>query len=175
MAVPASRSLRITTGVLLLLAGLASIVFPFLSALALTIGFGAVAVVAGTSQLLRLGAIDDGRAKLFRLLSALLYLVGGIFVLLYPLDSSFSLTLLLGALLLVEAVMELAAAATASGPARSAVLADGVITGLLGVLVLAEWPTDTLWVMGTLFGVALFISAFRMFSGADGASKAEAS
>ena len=47
MAVPASRNLRVTTGVLLLLGGLAAIVFPFISALAVTIGFGAVALAAG--------------------------------------------------------------------------------------------------------------------------------
>lgn len=170
MAVPANRNLRITTGVLLVLAGLASIVFPFISALALTIGFGAVAVVAGVSQLLRLGAAGGSSARLFRLLSALLYLGGGVFVLLFPLDSSFSLTLFIGALLVVEAVMELAAAATAAGPARATVLLDGVVTAILGVLVLAEWPTDTLWVIGTLFGVALFLSAFRMFAPADQAS-----
>lgn len=170
MAVPANRNLRITTGVLLVLAGLASIVFPFISALALTIGFGAVAVVAGVSQLLRLGAAGGSSARLFRLLSALLYLGGGVFVLLFPVDSSFSLTLFIGALLVVEAVMELAAAATAAGPARATVLLDGVVTAILGVLVLAEWPTDTLWVIGTLFGVALFLSAFRMFAPADQAS-----
>ena len=108
MAVPANQNLRITTGVLLVLAGLASIVFPFVSALALTMGFGAVAVVAGVSQLLRLGAIEGNSARLFRLLSALLYLGAGLYALLFPLDSSFSLTLFLGALLVVEAVMELA-------------------------------------------------------------------
>ena len=170
MAVPANQNLRITTGVLLVLAGLASIVFPFVSALALTMGFGAVAVVAGVSQLLRLGAIEGNSARLFRLLSALLYLGAGLYALLFPLDSSFSLTLFLGALLVVEAVMELAAAATADGPARATVLLDGVVTGVLGVLVLAEWPTDTLWVIGTLFGVTLFLSAFRMFAPADQAS-----
>ena len=51
-------------------------------------------------------------------------------------------------------------------------LVDGVITCLLGGLVLAEWPSDTLWAIGTLFGVALMISALRMFTtpGGDGAS-----
>ena len=51
-------------------------------------------------------------------------------------------------------------------------LVDGVITCLLGGLVLAEWPSDTLWAIGTLFGVALMISAFRMFTtpGGDGAA-----
>jgi uncharacterized membrane protein HdeD (DUF308 family) len=43
------------------------------------------------------------------------------------------------------------------------------------VLVLAEWPTDTLWAIGTFFGVALFISAFRMFSAGDLQPGADAS
>ena len=168
MAVPASRNLRITTGVLLLFGGLAAIVFPFISALAVTIGFGAVALAAGVSQLLRVGAAADGRGKAFRLLSALLYLGGGLFVLLFPLDSTFSLTLFIGALLVIEGVMELASAASHNDAARNLVVVDGVITCLLGGLVLAEWPSDTLWAMGTLFGVALMISAFRMFSTSDG-------
>ena len=65
MAVPASRNLRVTTGVLLLLGGLAAIVFPFISALAVTIGFGAVALAAGVSQLLRVGAAADGLKGVF--------------------------------------------------------------------------------------------------------------
>ena len=63
-------------------------------------------------------------------------------------------------------------AASHNDAARNLVLVDGVITCLLGGLVLAEWPSDTLWAIGTLFGVALMISALRMFTtpGGDGAS-----
>lgn len=169
MAIPASPALRIATAVLLLAAGAASIVFPFLSAAAVTLAFGAVAVAAGVSQLLRLGAAVDLKARIFRLVASLLYVVGGLFVLLFPVDSTFSITLFLGALLVVEGVMELAAAAAAAGPARSLVLLDGIITCLLGGMVLVEWPSDTLWVVGTLFGVALLFSAFRLFvSSAEG-------
>ena len=166
MAVPPTRTLRLITGVLLLLAGFASIVFPFLSAAAVTVTFGAVAVVAGVTQLLRLGGAPDLKGKIFRGLTALLYLLGGLFVLFFPLDSTFSLTLFVGALLVVEGVTELAAAAAASGPARNLVLLDGVITCLLGGMVLVEWPSDTLWVIGTFFGVALWFSSFRMFASA---------
>ena len=169
MAVPSSNGLRIVTALLLLVAGAASIVFPFLSAAAVTLAFGAVAVAAGVSQLLRLGAAADIKARIFRLVAALLYVVGGIYVLLFPVDSTFSITLFLGVLLVVEGVMELAAAAAAAGPARSLVLLDGIITCLLGGMVLVEWPSDTLWVVGTLFGVALLFSAFRLFvSSAEG-------
>jgi membrane protein HdeD len=170
MAVPSSNGLRIVTALLLLVAGAASIVFPFLSAAAVTILFGAVAMAAGVSQLLRFGAASDLGAKIFRLLSALLYVVGGIYVLLFPVDSTFSITLFLGVLLVVEGVMELAAAAAAAGPARNLVLLDGIITCLLGGMVLVEWPSDTVWVIGTLFGMALLFSAFRMFASSGGES-----
>ena len=170
MAVPSSNGLRIVTALLLLVAGAASIVFPFLSAAAVTLVFGAVAMAAGVSQLLRFGAASDLGAKIFRLLSALLYVVGGIYVLLFPVDSTFSITLFLGVLLVVEGVMELAAAAAAAGPARNLVLLDGIITCLLGGMVLVEWPSDTVWVIGTLFGMALLFSAFRMFASTGGES-----
>ena len=97
------------------------------------------------------------------------------FVLLFPLDSTFSLTLFIGALLVIEGVMELASAASSNDAARNLVLVDGLITCLLGGLVLAEWPSDTLWAIGTLFGVALMISAFRMFTSAGGDGGAVAS
>ncbi len=170
MAVPSSNGLRIVTALLLLVAGAASIVFPFLSAAAVTLVFGAVAMAAGVSQLLRFGAASDLGAKIFRLLSALLYVVGGIYVLLFPVDSTFSITLFLGVLLVVEGVTELAAAAAAAGPARNLVLLDGIITCLLGGMVLVEWPSDTVWVIGTLFGMALLFSAFRMFASSGGES-----
>jgi membrane protein HdeD len=80
MAIPASPALRIATAVLLLVAGAASIVFPFLSAAAVTLAFGAVAVAAGLSQLLRLGAAADLKARIFRLVASLLYVVGGLYV-----------------------------------------------------------------------------------------------
>ena len=170
MAVPSSNGLRIVTALLLLVAGAASIVFPFLSAAAVTLVFGAVAMAAGVSQLLRFGAASDLGAKIFRLLSALLYVVGGIYVLLFPVDSTFSITLFLGVVLVVEGVTELAAAAAAAGPARNLVLLDGIITCLLGGMVLVEWPSDTVWVIGTLFGMALLFSAFRMFASSGGES-----
>ena len=170
LAVPSSNGLRIVTALLLLVAGAASIVFPFLSAAAVTLVFGAVAMAAGVSQLLRFGAASDLGAKIFRLLSALLYVLGGIYVLLFPVDSTFSITLFLGVLLVVEGVMELAAAAAAAGPARNLVLLDGIITCLLGGMVLVEWPSDTVWVIGTLFGMALLFSAFRLFASSGGES-----
>lgn len=69
----------------------------------------------------------------------------------------------MGVLLLVEGVMELAVGATAAVPAAGLAVLDGVVTAILGLLLVLEWPTDSLWALGTLFGVGLFLSALNLF------------
>ena len=60
--------------VLLLVAAVAALLLPFASATLLTIGIGGIAFAAGMGQLLRLGDVNGAQEKLFRVLSALLYL-----------------------------------------------------------------------------------------------------
>ena len=155
---------RRIAAVLLVIAAIAAILLPFVSATLLTIGIGGIAFAAGIGQFLRLGDESNNQGKLFRVLSALLYIGGSIFILIDPIDSEVSLTLFAGILLLVEGVMELASGASASGPAGGLSLVDGILTSLIGVLLVLEWPSDSLWALGTLFGVALFTSALKLFS-----------
>ena len=155
---------RRISAVLLVIAAIAAILLPFVSATLLTIGIGGIAFAAGIGQFLRLGDESNSQGKLFRVLSALLYIGGSIFILIDPIDSEVSLTLFAGILLLVEGVMELASGASASGPAGGLSLVDGILTSLIGVLLVLEWPSDSIWALGTLFGVALFTSALKLFS-----------
>ena len=155
---------RRIAAVLLVIAAIAAILLPFASATLLTIGIGGIAFAAGIGQFLRLGDESNNQGKLFRVLSGLLYIGGSIFILIDPIDSEISLTLFAGILLLVEGVMELASGASASGPAGGLSLVDGILTSLIGVLLVLEWPSDSLWALGTLFGVALFTSALNLFS-----------
>ena len=155
---------RRIAAVLLVIAAIAAILLPFASATLLTIGIGGIAFAAGIGQFLRLGDESNNQGKLFRVLSGLLYIGGSIFILIDPIDSEVSLTLFAGILLLVEGVMELASGASASGPAGGLSLVDGILTSLIGVLLVLEWPSDSLWALGTLFGVALFTSALNLFS-----------
>ncbi|MFZ9536539.1 MAG: DUF308 domain-containing protein, partial [Vulcanococcus sp.] len=110
------------------------------------------------------GQAEGTKGKLFRALSGIFYLVAGIWVVAYPVESEISLTLFVGLLLLFEGVMELAAAAAAQAEARGLVLADGLVTAILGGMLVAEWPSDSLWAVGTLFGISLFFSGIRLLS-----------
>lgn len=164
MTAPASPRLRWLTIALLVAGAALSLVLPFVSATFLTLLLGSAAVVAAISQFLRLGGEPDARAKVFRGLSGALYLVGGLSCLVYPIQSTISLTLFVGALLLAEGVMELAAAATQAMAARGLALLDGIITAVLGGMLIAEWPSDSLWAIGTIFGLSLAFSALNLLT-----------
>lgn len=140
---------------------MAAILLPFLSATLLTLAIGGIAFSAGISQLLRLGQ-DNGSGIVFRILSALLYLGGALFILIDPIEGELSLTLFAGVVVLLEGVMELAAGATAATPMAGLMLLDGLLSAGIGLLLVLEWPNDSLWALGTLFGTTLFLSALKL-------------
>jgi uncharacterized membrane protein HdeD (DUF308 family) len=168
VSAPASPTVRWLTAALLFAGAALSLLLPFASATFFTIGLGGVAIAAGVSQLLRLSAAADTRGKVFRALSGALYLVGGISLLAFPVQSTISLTLFIGFLLAFEGVMELAAAAAGAIPARGLVLLDGIVTTVLGGMLIAEWPSDSLWAIGTLLGIGLAFSGVNLLTAPGG-------
>jgi uncharacterized membrane protein HdeD (DUF308 family) len=157
----------VTIGLLFAGAGLA-LALPFASATLLTIALGGIATAAGISQLLRVTGANDTRGKVFRGLSGVLYILGGISLVVWPVVSEISLTLFIGFLLAFEGIMELAAAAAGAIPARGLVLLDGIVTAVLGGMLIAEWPSDSIWAIGTLFGIALAFSAVNLITAPQG-------
>ena len=164
LSAPSSGALRWLTAILMFSAAGLALALPFVSATLLTIMIGGTAVAAGISQALRLGGESNRNGRVFRLLSALLYGAGGIWILVFPLASEVSLTLFVGVLLAFQGVMELATAAAAQGPARGLVLLDGIATTVLGGLLVAEWPSYSAWAIGTLLGIGLGISAINLLT-----------
>jgi len=156
--------LRWPAAILLFAAAGLAIALPFASATLFTIAIGGVAIAAGIGQALRLPAETGTAGLVLRLLSALAYGLGGTWLLLNPVEGEFSLTLFMGLLLAFQGVMELAVAAAGQGPAGSLVLLDGIVTTLLGGMLIAEWPSDSLWAVGTLIGFGLAFSAFNLIT-----------
>ena len=156
-----SERQRQIAAVLLILGAVAAILLPFISATLLTLALGGIAFSAGVSQLLRLEQ-GNAQGKLFRVLSALLYIGGAIFILIDPIEGEISLTLFAGVVVLFEGIMELAAGATSKGPMAGLVLLDGLLSAGIGLLLVLEWPSDSVWALGTLFGITLLSSAFKL-------------
>ena len=94
------------------------------------------------SQLLRLGQ-DQATGKPFRLLSALLYIGGTLFVLIDHIEGEISLTLFAGVVVLIAGIMELAAGASSKAPIAGLVLLDGLLSAGIGLVLVLEWPSDS--------------------------------
>ena len=156
-----SNRQRQLAAALLILGAVAAILLPFISATLLTLALGGIAFSAGVSQLLRLEQ-GNAQGKLFRVLSALLYIGGAIFILIDPIEGEISLTLFAGVVVLVEGIMELAAGASSKAPMAGLMLLDGLLTAGIGLLLVLEWPSDSVWALGTLFGITLLSSAFKL-------------
>ncbi|MGV2829090.1 HdeD family acid-resistance protein [Myxosarcina sp. GI1(2024)] len=88
------------------------------------------------------------------------YLGAGIVLLVYPLEGVVTLTLVLAAFLLLEGVFELILAFQLRPNSSNWwwVLADGIVTLVLGLLIWLEWPASAAWVIGLLLGISLISS-----------------
>ena len=152
---------RRLTAALLIVGAIAAILLPFIAGTLVTLVIGGIAFSVGVGQLLQLGQ-QNNQGKLFRILSALIYIGGAVFILIDPIEGEISLTLFAGVVMIVEGLMELATGAAADQPASGLVVVDGLITSLFGLLLVLEWPSDSIWAIGTLFGAALSLSAIKL-------------
>jgi uncharacterized membrane protein HdeD (DUF308 family) len=69
------------------------------------------------------------------------------------------LTLLAGSLLIVGGIIRIVAAFQPGSP-RAVLLVNGVVTLLLGLMVLNRWPVSAAWFLGTILGVQLLLDGF---------------
>lgn len=89
----------------------------------------------------------------------LVYLIAGIYLLLHPRESLASLTLVLAVMFLLEAGTMLGAFLRLRRmPGARWLLANAMLAFVLGLLIALNWPSSSLWAIGTLLGVNLLFS-----------------
>ena len=145
-------------GVLTALLGLFLIAYPLAAATITTLLLGWVLIFVGIAQFvfaLHSQTVGNFFLKVFL---GLLYGIAGVALAFFPLAGVAALTVILGSLLLVYGF----GAAVAAFQMRPAdgwgwFLFDGVTTFLVGILILAKWPSSSLWAIGTLLGVAVLM------------------
>lgn len=141
-------------GLLMMLFGFVIIMYPVAGTFTIELLLGLILLIGGLAHIaLSLQAKKWG-GFLITLLSGIVYGAAGLLLLLYPLEGVITLTLFLGAFLLVTGVLK-GALAFKLKPSSSGnwLLFNSIITILLGILILISWPSDALWVIGLLFGI----------------------
>lgn len=152
-------TLSIMWGILLVLFGMLAIGSPYLAAIALNVVIGWLIVLAGAVHLTLAFSAHSAGNVIWKLLVGLAYLAFGIYVILHPVLGVASLTLILASLFLIEGVLNIILFfKMRSMRGSNWMLIDGVITLLLGVMIYAQWPSSSVWAIGTLVGVSMIFS-----------------
>ena len=90
------------------------------------------------------------------LLAGILYLAAGTLLISNPVEGSISLTFLLGVIYTVLGLLRIFFSSSLRLPQWGWSLSNGLITLLIGLLILMSWPASSLFIIGLFVGIDLF-------------------
>jgi len=156
-----ATGLSIGSAVLMILLGMLAIALPGTMGIGVAILVAWIIIFGGVSHLVYAFAAERAGQVAWRLLVGVVYVLGGVYLALNPGLSLVTMTLMLGAIFIVEGVMRgVLFFQLRALPRVGWILFDSLMTVLLGVLIMAGWPTSSAWAIGTIVGVNLLVSGF---------------
>lgn len=146
----------VAAGIALVLFGFIALANLFAATLATVFVTGIMLIVAGVVQIGHsFGAKSWGKV-LYWLLSGVLYAVAGIIAIVDPLVASLVFTILLAAFIFAAGILRIIAGLDARPAAGWGwVVAGGVLTALVGLLIGIQTPGAAVWLIGLLLGIDL--------------------
>jgi uncharacterized membrane protein HdeD (DUF308 family) len=117
-------------------------------------------VIGGVAQIVSSFWAGRWTGFLLSVLIGILYVVVGGEMVARPFEAGLALTILVGSFLLVEGIFRVVAAMSLRMHHYGWILLNGVITALLGLMVLAEFPESGLWVIGLFVGIDLLFNGW---------------
>jgi uncharacterized membrane protein HdeD (DUF308 family) len=154
-----SAGWSIFMGALTAAIGALMIIYPLAAATASTVFLGSALIVIAVAQLVFAFTSESVGTFFLKFLLAVLYGIAGIMLIASPLAGVVSLTGLLGIMLIAEGIVEIFIAFGAPElPGRGWFVFSAISSFLLGVLILAQWPSSSVWAIGTMVGVGVLIN-----------------
>jgi len=149
----------VALGVVYLVAGFIALGSIVMATVASVLIVGVMMIIAGVAEVINAFQIKSwGRFLIWGLLGVL-YIVAGFLTFENPVLAAVVLTLLLGASLLVSGIVRLFLAFSMKRESPWIWVAlSGVITLLLGLLILARWPINSVYILGLFLGIDLIFA-----------------
>ena len=146
-------------GAIILVLGLLAILLPSIATFGIGLLIGAVLLLAGLLKLKRAFVFRGLPGYGLSILGALLLTACGLALLVYPWEGLAVLTLILVVLFLFEAIGEMTYAFQCSHiPAWGWIMASGVASLIIALLLLFHWPASAAWAIGLLVGINLLFT-----------------
>jgi uncharacterized membrane protein HdeD (DUF308 family) len=150
-------------GILMIILGVFAIAAPYGATLAVQFALGWILVIGGIAEAIHAFMARGWGGFLLELLSAILYVVVGVLLLTNPVGGALALTIVLAVFLIVEGIFKIMMAMRVRDHRGWGwLLASGILSVILGVLIWAEWPASGLWIIGLLVGIQLLFTGWSL-------------
>jgi len=149
----------VALGVVYVIAGVIALGSVVSATVATVLVVGVMMIVAGVAEVINAFQIKTWGRFLFWLALGILYIVAGFVAFENPLLTAAWLTLILGAALAASGVVRIFLGLSMQhGSPWIGVVVSGLVTLLLGFIILAHWPVSSLWTLGIFLGVDLVLA-----------------
>lgn len=148
-------------GILSIILGTVGMGMTFGLTLVSVVFFGALLIVGGTFQLVDAFKCQGWKGALWHILIALLYIAGGLLIVVDPVLASETLTLALAGVLIAVGVSRAIMALQHRGQSGWGWLVlSGLISIALGAMIIAKWPMSGMWVIGLFVAIELIFNGW---------------
>ncbi|WP_213288275.1 HdeD family acid-resistance protein [Bradyrhizobium sp. sGM-13] len=149
----------VALGVVYLLAGFIALGSVAMATVVSVFVVGVMMIIAGVAEVFSAFQIKSWGKFLLWALLGVLYIIAGFATFQNPLLAAVLLTLVLGASLVVSGIMRIVLAFSMKREMPWIWVAlSGVITLLLGVLILVRWPVSSLYILGLFLAIDLIMA-----------------
>jgi uncharacterized membrane protein HdeD (DUF308 family) len=159
------RRRLLVTGVLALLLGCVSIAVPAIGSVATAIFIGWILIVASGLMMFDAFSVQHGGRRLLRALLAVLTFAAGFYLVVAPLDGTFTLTVMLVIWFVAIGTARIVIGIAEHGvPGWGLMVASGALAVILGVLIAEQLPESADWAIGLIVGVDLVFAGVTLIS-----------
>lgn len=124
--------------------------------------FGWLLLIGGVSSVVHAFWRRHWRGFFLEVLTGVLYIVAGFFMVAEPLAAAAPLTLLIAMFLLIGGIFRIVVALSRHIDHWPWVLLNGVITLALGIMIWRQWPGSALWVIGLFIGIEMIFYGWSL-------------
>ncbi len=148
-------------GIVLILAGLVAIAFPFLSSIAAKVVLGWLFLIGGVMMIVHAFQAPAWGGFLWELLIGILYVFVGGYLAFFPIAGLLTLTIVIAALFIAEGIFEsIMAFRVRPHDGWIWLLLSGIAALAVGVIIAMGLPESAIWALGLLVGINLLFSGW---------------
>ncbi|MDM9380350.1 HdeD family acid-resistance protein [Chlorogloeopsis sp. ULAP01] len=167
----------IALSIALIILGILAIFMPGIASAFFTSVIGWIALISGVVMIVQSFQSKPVRGFWLNLIVGIFYAIAGIYILFNVGAALLALTFAFGILFIVEGIFTIIMAFTNRAGHRMSwlVALNGVITLILGIMVLNRFPFSAIWLIGLYVGLSLLMSGISLLAAGLAARRAVAS